>query len=108
MAGLKSKGGALTIAGLIVLGLSGVAAPAATDGAAGIGGPAISALGAYLAARHAQNERDYPRAAEFMDRALAEDPGNSELMRRDFRLRLGSGRIADALPLAVHIADLDR
>src|ERR1700691_687532 len=43
-----------------------------------------------------------------MDRALAEDPGNSELMRRDFRLRLGSGRIADALPLAVHIADLDR
>jgi tetratricopeptide (TPR) repeat protein len=108
MAGLKSKGGALTLAGLIVLGLSGVAAPAATDGAAGIGGPAISALGAYLAARHAQNERDYPRAAEFMDRALAEDPGNSELMRRDFRLRLGSGRIADALPLAVHIADLDR
>jgi len=92
----------------MVLSLCAGTASAATEGTAGTPEVPASALGAYLAARHAQDERDYPRASEFMDRALAQDPGNSDLLRRDFTLRLGSGRIADALPLAVHIADLDR
>src|SRR5258707_12269522 len=75
-----------------------VAAPAA---------PA-SALGSYLAARHAQQQRDYARAAEYMSRALADDPGNSDLVRRTFVLRVSEGRMAEAVPLAQRIVEPDR
>jgi tetratricopeptide (TPR) repeat protein len=68
----------------------------------------MSPLGAYLAARHAQVQRDYGDAARFMDRALAADPGNMDLVRRSFLFRVGDGDIASAVPLADRIADLDR
>ena len=64
-------------------------------------------LGSYLAARHAQQVRDYARAAEFMSRALAEDPGNFDLLRRTFVLRVSEGHVADAAPLAQRIVQLD-
>jgi tetratricopeptide (TPR) repeat protein len=67
----------------------------------------ISPLGSYLAARHAQQVRDYGHAAEFMNHALAEDPGNNDLVRRTFVLRVSDGRIAEALPLAQRIVQLD-
>jgi tetratricopeptide (TPR) repeat protein len=70
--------------------------------------PPASALGSYLAARHAQQVRDYPRAADYMSRALADDPGNVDLVRRTFVLRVSEGRIAEAVPLAQRIVDLDR
>jgi len=66
-----------------------------------------SPLGAYLAARHAQQERDYAHAADFMGQALAEDPANVDLMRRTFVLRVSQGRMAEAVPLAEHLADVD-
>jgi tetratricopeptide (TPR) repeat protein len=66
----------------------------------------MSPLGAYLAARHAQQERDYPAAATLMGRTLASDPGNVELVRRTFLFRIGEGDITAAIPLATRIADL--
>src|SRR5579883_2838467 len=66
-----------------------------------------SALGSYLAARHAQEEHDYAHAAQFMNRALTEDPSNFDLMRRTFVLRVSEGRVADAVPLAERVVDLD-
>ncbi len=67
-----------------------------------------SALGAYLAARHAQQVRDYTHAAEYMNHALAEDPDNFDLLRRTFVLRVSEGRVADAVPMARRIVQLDQ
>jgi len=66
-----------------------------------------SPLGSYLAARHAQQERDYSLAAEFMTRALADDPANLDLVRRAFVFRLSEGRVAEATSLAERIAEAD-
>jgi tetratricopeptide (TPR) repeat protein len=68
----------------------------------------LSPLGAYLAARHAQQVRDFATAAHYMGAALAADPANDELVRRTFLFRVGEGNITDAIPLATRIADLDR
>ena len=78
---------------------NGGAAPAAAP---------TSALGAYLAARHAQQVRDYAHAAEYMNHALAEDPDNFDLLRRTFVLRVSEGRVADAVPLAQRVVQLDQ
>jgi tetratricopeptide (TPR) repeat protein len=67
----------------------------------------MSPLGNYLAARHAQQEHDYGRAAEFMSRALADDPANFDLARQAFALRVSEGRIAEATPLAQRVAEVD-
>jgi tetratricopeptide (TPR) repeat protein len=69
--------------------------------------PAESALGSYLAAQHAQTVHDYGDAANFLERALAADPGNYDLVRHAFILRVSEGRVADAVPLAQRIIDLD-
>lgn len=66
-----------------------------------------SVLGSYLAARHAQEAHDYADAAAFLDRALAADPGNDDLIRRTFVLRLTDGRVAEAVPLAHRIVDIE-
>lgn len=66
-----------------------------------------SALGSYLAARHAQIQHDYGNAAQFLDRALVNDTSNYDLVRRAFLLRLSEGRIADAVPLAQRVVDID-
>ena len=77
----------------------------APAGEVGNGGAAPAAaptspLGAYLAARHAQEEHDYGDAAEYMERTLNEDPGNFDLLRRTLVLRVSEGRVAEAAPLA--------
>ncbi len=66
-----------------------------------------SAFGSYLAARHAQIERDYGNAAQFLDHALASDSNNYDLIRRAFFLRLSEGHVADAAPLAQRIVAID-
>jgi len=66
-----------------------------------------SVLGSYLAARHAQGVHDYADAARFLDHALASDASNYDLVRRTFLLRLSEGRVADAVPLAQRIVDID-
>lgn len=93
-----------------------VAAMAGCTAAGGANGPAdaappaasMSAVGSYLAARYALEVHDYPRAAEYMNHALAEDPGNFDLLRRTFTLRIGEGDIGAAAPLAQRIVALDR
>ncbi len=42
-----------------------------------------------------------------MEKALADDPNNFDLVRRAFVLRVSDGRVADAVPLAARIVDLD-
>jgi Flp pilus assembly protein TadD len=93
----RLAGAAVVLASL----LAAVPAPAAPTSR-------VSPFGAYLAASHAEVERDYAAAAKFMDDALVADPGNPDLMRRDFLFRVGAGEIAGAIPLAMRIADLDR
>jgi len=66
-----------------------------------------SALGSYLAARHAQIERDYGKAGQFLDHALATDSNNYDLIRRAFFLKLSEGRIEDAVPLAQRVVEID-
>ena len=66
-----------------------------------------SALGSYLAAQHAQTVHDYGDAANFLERALAADPGNYDLVRRAFLLRVSEGRVEEAAPLAQRIIDID-
>ncbi|MFN4087788.1 MAG: tetratricopeptide repeat protein [Alphaproteobacteria bacterium] len=56
--------------------------------------------GAYLAGRHAERQFDLRSAADQLERALAYDPDNLELVQRVFLLRLSDGRFDDALPLA--------
>ncbi len=59
-----------------------------------------SGLGSYLAARHAERQRDATGAAEFALGALKNDPDNSELMTRTNVLLISAGRFDDAVPLA--------
>ena len=73
----------------------------------GAGCGADSALGGYLAARHAQQAHDYAEAASFIDRSLADDPDNYDLLRRAFVLRLSEGRVEDAVDLAHRIVAHD-
>jgi tetratricopeptide (TPR) repeat protein len=98
-------------AAAIIVGLSVVGCAPASEGSdATTFGSTIaptSPLGSYLAARHAQQERDYLHAADFMSRALAEDPGNIDLVRQTFVLRISEGRIGEATPLAQRIAEVD-
>ncbi|HXP29874.1 MAG TPA: tetratricopeptide repeat protein [Stellaceae bacterium] len=67
----------------------------------------MSALGSYLAARHAQDQHDYTDAARFMDRALVGDPDNLELARRTFVLRVSEGQISEAVPLARRLIEIE-
>jgi tetratricopeptide (TPR) repeat protein len=81
---------------------------AGDDSASMVTAPDVpSPLGSYLAARHAQQLHDYDSAARLMEKALADDPGNFDLVRRAFVLRVSDGHIADSLPLAERIVDLD-
>jgi len=66
-----------------------------------------SALGAYLAVLHAQQEHDYTNATSFIDRTMADDPDNFDLLRRAFVLRLSEGRVADSVDLARRIVAHD-
>jgi tetratricopeptide (TPR) repeat protein len=93
----------VAIASLLVLG--GCAAAGSIDRGAPI--DLQSPLGSYLAARHAQQEHDYADAGTFLERALAADPGNYDLVRRTFVLRVSEGRIAEAVPLAQRIVAID-
>src|SRR5258708_5067592 len=106
------RGSAARRAAAVAWFVSSVAACAPAGPATGDVGEAspapMSSIGSYLAARHAQQARDYGHAAEFMNRALAEDPGNNDLVRRTFVLRVSEGRVAEAVPLAQRIVELDQ
>ncbi|MBV9522317.1 MAG: hypothetical protein JO010_05970, partial [Alphaproteobacteria bacterium] len=81
---------------LWVLLLAACAAPENAAKAIG-GGPEtaedapMSALGSYLAGRHAQQEHDYGAAAQYFGRALAQDPGDYELLNKAFLFEVTEG-----------------
>lgn len=66
-----------------------------------------SAVGNYLAAQHAQFQRDYADAARFFARAVARKPSDDNLIRDTFVTRLAAGEIDQAVPLAQHLAAVD-
>ena len=66
-----------------------------------------SALGSYLAGSLAQQEHAYGPAAEYLERALQQDPNNVDLLRRAFLLRLSEGDGARAKALASQLTAVD-
>lgn len=62
-----------------------------------------SVLGAYLAGRHAERERDLKSAADFYARTLEADPDNITLQKTTFLLMLSDGREQEAMALARRI-----
>lgn len=68
-------------------------------GAAGLsGGPwGRSSVGQYLAGRHAEQQQDLSRAADFLIGALAWEPDHASLRRRVFLLLLSEGRFDESL-----------
>src|SRR5215472_11110540 len=66
-----------------------------------------SALGSYLAGSLAQQEHAYGPAAEYLERALKDDPGNADLLRRAFLLRLSQGDSDRAAALAKRLVAAD-
>ena len=59
-----------------------------------------SSYGNFLAGRFAERQRDYGRAAAALNRALEENPENTDLARRAFYVSLQAGRTDTALSLA--------
>jgi len=62
--------------------------------------PGRSAIGNYLAGRHAQAEKDLPAAVTYLNAALRALPDAPDLLRRTFVLMAIEGRLGNALPLA--------
>ena len=62
-----------------------------------------TAAGSFLAARHAERERDWDGAARFLEQALALEPTNFDLLQRAHAAVLADGRFADAVALARRI-----
>jgi len=75
----------------------------------GIGDEAASgtALGDYLAGTYALNAGLLDQAAVFLERALAADPENPDLLRQVYLLTLAGGRYDDALALAERLLAVD-
>jgi tetratricopeptide (TPR) repeat protein len=68
----------------------------------------LTTAGSYLAARHANVERDASSAAAFYRSALRSDPKNNELLDRAFISSLADGDIDEAVKLAERILTVDK
>lgn len=66
-----------------------------------------SAVGSYLAGRHAERERDLNNAARYMVDVLQKDPDNFEVLSRTHVLLLADGRFDDAVAVAKRIVQLN-
>ena len=66
-----------------------------------------SAVGNYLAGRFAHGRYDLSRAADFMGRALGDDPDNATLVRQTFLLTAAAGRMTEAAELAARVLQED-
>jgi tetratricopeptide (TPR) repeat protein len=94
------------VAGFLLAAFAGTASLAAPSAQA----PANSGdspYGAYLAGRHAQEERDYRAAALWYKEALQADPQSPELISRTFSMEAENGNFAEARPLAEQELKLD-
>jgi tetratricopeptide (TPR) repeat protein len=67
-----------------------------------------STSGSYLAARHANGERDAAAAASYYRAALRGDPRNNELLSRTFLAVLANGEVDDAVKLAERVLQVDK
>ena len=63
--------------------------------------------GAYLAARRAFAENDFPAAAQYFTRALINDPTNTDLMERAIMAYVGNGDIDRALAISRRLKGQD-
>jgi tetratricopeptide (TPR) repeat protein len=95
-----------------VVGLHEFAAADDAPGSAALVGKSTVVVGAssagnYLAGRHAQTRREFDAAAEYMGKALKDDPANLTLMRQAYRLKLANGDIAAATELAKRILQVE-
>ena len=63
----------------------------------------ITLSGRYLAARVAEQDHDYDMAADQIDLALSQSPGDPELIYAAFRMRMYAGRIDQAAQLAPQV-----
>ena len=63
----------------------------------------ITLSGRYLAARVAEQDHDYDSAADQIDLALSQSPGDPELVYAAFRMRMYAGRIDQAAQLAPQV-----
>jgi tetratricopeptide (TPR) repeat protein len=68
----------------------------------------LTTSGSYLAARHANVERDANSAAAFYRSALRTDPKNNELLDRAFISSVADGDIDEAVKLAERILTVDK
>ena len=68
-------------------------------------GSGKSAIGNYLAGRHAQAEKDLGSAVTFFSAALKVLPDVPDLLRQTFVLMITEGYIEEALPLAERLLD---
>ncbi len=66
-----------------------------------------SGVGNYLAGRFAHGRYDLSRAADFMGRALGEDPDNATLIRQTFLLTAAAGQMTEAAGLAARVLEED-
>jgi len=66
-----------------------------------------SAYGSYLAGLYAGQQRDLSAAADFMLEALADDPGDEQLLNRAFLLSASDGRHDVAADLAKRLLVID-
>jgi tetratricopeptide (TPR) repeat protein len=67
-----------------------------------------SISGNFLAARHANVERDAAAAATYYRAALRNDPRNSELLSRAFLSVLANGEVEEAVRLAERVVQADK
>jgi tetratricopeptide (TPR) repeat protein len=68
---------------------------------------AVMRFGAFLAGRHAQEEREYADAAAWFTQALQADPDSPEVLNRAFLVEAYEGRFEKARPLAAKELRLD-
>ena len=64
-----------------------------------------SPAGSYLAARHAERERDHESAARFLEQALEREPGNFELLLRTHAALVNRGAFGEAVVAAKRIVE---
>jgi tetratricopeptide (TPR) repeat protein len=89
----------LPVAGLLLVGV--IAAPSQAAP------PVETLFGEYLAGRHAQETREYNKAAVFFEDALKQDPESPELISRTFLMEASEGRFDRARVLAEKELKLD-
>lgn len=90
------------VLGMLAAGLAGAATPEEAAQS-----PAASPFGAYLAGRHAQEQRRYEAAARWYEEALRADPKSPELISRTFLMEADNGHFDRAVPLATEALRLD-